>query len=67
MSLAAEPAKTIEIFCSYAHSDKDEGLRKELWEHLSLLERQGLVKTWYDRQILPGTDWASTTVVSMVK
>ena len=48
----------IEIFCSYAH--EDEPLCHELEKHLSLLKRQGLISTWYDRQIIPGTDWAQT-------
>src|SRR5712692_8655786 len=46
----------IEVFCSYAHED-DIWLRK-LETHLSLLKRQELISTWYDRQIVPGTDWA---------
>jgi tetratricopeptide (TPR) repeat protein len=46
----------IEVFCSYAH--EDEPLCHELEKHLSLLKRQGLISTWYDRQIIPGTDWA---------
>ena len=46
----------VEIFYSYAH--KDEALRNELDKHLSLLQRQGLITAWHDRQILPGTDWS---------
>jgi tetratricopeptide (TPR) repeat protein len=46
----------IEVFYSYAHEDK--ALRHELEKHLSLLHRQGLISSWHDRQIVPGTDWA---------
>jgi tetratricopeptide (TPR) repeat protein len=46
----------ISIFLSYAH--EDEPLLRQLETHLSLLKRQGLISTWYDRQIAPGTDWA---------
>src|SRR5450755_439454 len=46
----------ISMFISYAH--EDEPLRKELEKHLSLLQRQGLVSTWQDRQITAGTKWA---------
>src|SRR6266516_3212780 len=46
----------ISIFISYAH--EDEPLRKQLQKHLSLLQRQGLVSTWQDRQITDGTSWA---------
>ena len=44
------------VFCSYAH--EDETLRNELEKHLSLLQHQGVITTWHDRQIVPGTDWA---------
>ena len=39
----------------YAHAD--ERLRKQLETHLSLLRQQGIIATWHDRQIVPGTDW----------
>lgn len=45
----------IELFISYARSDTDACL--ELVGHLSLLERQGLVRTWYDAKLRPGEDW----------
>ncbi|GLV56312.1 tetratricopeptide repeat protein [Dictyobacter sp. S3.2.2.5] len=35
-------------------------MRDELVKHLSSLERQGLISTWFDRKIAPGTDWART-------
>ncbi len=43
------------FFYSYAHEDEE--LRDELEKHLSLLQRQGLITTWHDRCIAPGTDW----------
>src|SRR5947209_13734895 len=46
----------ISVFLSYAH--EDESLLQKLETHLSLLKRQGLISTWYDRQIVPGTNWA---------
>jgi hypothetical protein len=42
----------LKLFCSYSH--RDESLWAELSKHLKLLERQGLVATWYDRQIGAG-------------
>jgi hypothetical protein len=39
----------IEIFVSCDH--EDEVLRDELARHLNLLERQGIIKAWYDRNI----------------
>lgn len=46
----------LSVFISYAH--EDEPLRQQLEAHLSLLRRQGLIATWHDRQIVPGTEWA---------
>ena len=47
----------IEIFFSYAHAD--EALRNQLERHLGSLKRQKRILTWYDRNIPPGTEWAS--------
>lgn len=49
-------AQAIEVFFSYAH--EDEKLRDELEKHLKLLQRQGVIKTWHDREISAGTEWA---------
>jgi hypothetical protein len=46
----------IRLFFSYSH--QDEALRDELAKHLSLLERDGVLRNWHDRQIVPGSDWA---------
>jgi endonuclease/exonuclease/phosphatase family metal-dependent hydrolase len=45
----------LKVFYSYAH--KDEALRDRLDEHLELLARQNLIVRWYDRHILPGSEW----------
>ncbi len=45
----------IEVF--YAYAREDTALRDELEKHLSLIQRQGLIASWSDRQILPGSDW----------
>jgi len=58
---ASSPANSdtaIEVFVSYAH--KDEQFRLEMDEHLSVLERQGLIRCWYDGDIRPGTEWDET-------
>jgi internalin A len=36
---------------------KNEVLRDELETHLKLLQRQGVISTWHDRKILPGSEW----------
>jgi hypothetical protein len=45
----------VEIFISYSHLDAD--LAALLDTHLSALRREGLVATWFDRQIGPGDRW----------
>lgn len=45
----------LELFYCYAHQDKN--LRDELDQHLSVLKRTGLVTSWFDGDILPGTVW----------
>ena len=44
------------VFYSYAH--EDEPLRGQLEKHLSSLRRQGIIKEWHHRKILPGADWS---------
>jgi hypothetical protein len=45
----------ISVFISYSH--EDENYRKELESQLKILERSGLIDTWNDRKIIPGTNW----------
>jgi len=45
----------LNLFISYAH--KDEGFKETLEENLSILKRQGLINTWSDRDITPGSNW----------
>jgi hypothetical protein len=53
---AQGPSRTpVEIFSSYSH--KDEKLRNQLEQHLSLLKHQGLITGWHDRKIGAGTEW----------
>jgi LuxR family transcriptional regulator, glucitol operon activator len=46
---------TVKIFCSYAN--KDQSFLSTLKTHLFPLQRQGLIDTWSDIDISPGTDW----------
>ena len=50
-----KPDGPIRLF--YAYSHKDEELRKELEDHLSLLRRQGVISGWHDRMIGAGEEW----------
>jgi hypothetical protein len=43
------------VFISYSH--KDEDWKDRLLEHLGVLEEEGLLKTWNDRNIGAGDEW----------
>jgi hypothetical protein len=45
----------VDVFYSYSHADIT--YREQLEKHLSLLERQGIIKGWHDRRIGPGDEW----------
>ena len=50
--------KPIQIFISYSH--RDVSLYDALVKHLKILERQGIISVWHDRQIGAGSDWNSS-------
>ncbi|MDX2031337.1 MAG: TIR domain-containing protein [Blastocatellia bacterium] len=52
----SQPHHPLEVFISYSHKDDD--LRKELVEHMSLLRRDRVIHDWHDRLLAPGDDWA---------
>ncbi|MBD2560370.1 MULTISPECIES: toll/interleukin-1 receptor domain-containing protein [Nostoc] len=53
--MPVQPHQPIEVFYSYSH--KDEKLRNELENHLTLLKRQGVITGWHDRKIGAGKEW----------
>jgi len=46
----------IRLFISYSH--KDESLRIALGDHIALLQREGVIAAWDDREITAGENWA---------
>ena len=46
----------VKLFYSYSH--KDEELRDELENHLTILHRQNVISSWHYRKITPGSKWA---------
>lgn len=55
----AEHLRTgVRVFVSYAH--KDQQYMEDLRTHLRPLERQGIIKTWYDLQMMPGQSLRET-------
>lgn len=49
------PGLPVDIFISYSH--EDERFRRLLEQHLSLLQREGVIRAWHDRKITAGTEW----------
>lgn len=45
----------VAVFCAYAHEDSR--FRVQLFRHMKGLERQKVIKTWYDGEIKPGARW----------
>ncbi|KJU84618.1 Toll-Interleukin receptor domain protein [Candidatus Magnetobacterium bavaricum] len=48
-------SEPLELFMSYSH--KDEALREALEKHLMLMQREGIIKVWNSRKIMPGQNW----------
>ncbi len=53
--MASFPTDELKIFYSYAH--QDEAYRQQLENHLSNLKRLYHLRSWFDREILPGEHW----------
>jgi hypothetical protein len=54
---------TIEVFISYSH--KDQSFREDLEIHLSTLQRQRIISSWYDGNIAPGIEWEPQIMVHL--
>ena len=55
MTPTQQSSNPVEVFFSYSH--KDEELRDELADHLTMLERQHVITAWHDRRIGAGEEW----------
>src|SRR6266702_5339444 len=51
------------VFISYSHQDK--AMLKELEKHLSNLRRQKVIASWYDGDIIAGTEWESQIITHL--
>ena len=60
--MAGDP---LDVFISY--SRKDEVLKNELARHLKILQREGKINTWQDRDIEAGTEWAAEIKTQLEK
>jgi len=57
------PSTEIEVFFCYSHVDEE--LRDQLEKHLSLIQREGLIKSWHDRKIGAGQEWDDQISVNL--
>jgi formylglycine-generating enzyme required for sulfatase activity len=58
--------EALDVFISYSH--QDEGLKDELVNyHLKLLQREGKINTWQDRNIEAGAEWAEEIRTNLEK
>jgi tetratricopeptide (TPR) repeat protein len=53
----ASPPKQGPLKLFYCYAREDENLRDKLAQHLEPLRREGLIITWYDREITAGRDF----------
>lgn len=53
--MALSPTEELKVFYSYSHKDQD--YRQQLENHLSNLKRLYHLRTWFDREIIPGENW----------
>lgn len=57
MTTMDNPTTPLDVFYSYAHEDK--ALVKDLIAALGLLRQQGIIKNFFDCEIVPGEEWDS--------
>jgi internalin A len=55
MTAVESPKPELRLFLSYSH--KDEKYVDELRKALKLMERNGLIRPWYDRELSAGEKW----------
>jgi hypothetical protein len=57
--------EALNVFISYSH--RDEGLKDELVNyHLKLLQRDGKINTWQNRNIEVGAEWAEEILMTFI-
>jgi MinD-like ATPase involved in chromosome partitioning or flagellar assembly len=56
-------ASSIKLFLSYSH--RDQSFVDELMKHLTLLQRQGVIDVFYDREIRIGSEWANEISIAL--
>jgi len=53
----------LQAFFIYAR--KDERLRDALEINMAVFKREGIISTWYDREIVPGQEWDNVITANL--
>lgn len=48
-------SEAVRVFCSYSQRDRE--FRETLDLHIKVLQRNGTIRSWSDRDIAPGSEW----------
>lgn len=54
--MTTEPQQPLNVYLIYAQ--KDEPLKQEFEDYLTILQQEGLISAWVERQVQPGQDWS---------
>jgi hypothetical protein len=54
--LASEPKQPISVYLIY--DQKDEVLKQEFEDYLTIMQQNSLISNWVERQVQRGTDWS---------
>lgn len=54
--MASEPKQPISVYLIY--DQKDEVLKQEFEDYLTIMQQNSLISNWVERQVQRGTDWS---------
>jgi TIR domain len=54
--MATKPKRPLNVYLSY--TQKDEAFKQEFEDYLTILQQNGLISGWVERQVQPGIDWS---------
>src|SRR5438552_12746561 len=56
LRMEKKPKQPISVYLSYA--EKDEALKQEFEDYLAIMQQNGLISGWVERQVQSGKDWS---------
>ncbi|MBA2394441.1 MAG: toll/interleukin-1 receptor domain-containing protein [Ktedonobacteraceae bacterium] len=54
--MTTKSKRPVSVYLSYAQKDKD--LKEEFEDYLAIMQQNGLISGWVERQVQRGTDWS---------